>query len=177
MRPFATGRPHRTKLAADLRRCRCFALTSAERLCGGCESNRAQSEPSGHRAPTVANDSIFRSPPERGPRGTDPSPPTGFGRGRRRRCRSRTPNDVRQRARAALARAQAPLRGLGRRGRRSSPPSDDRSKIVHGGTFDQAAIADKANRAVELARSCLRHYSQTDLRSWPCLMDRRGVWR
>ena len=27
---------------------------------------------------------------------------------------------------------------------------------VHGGTFDQAAIADKANRAVELARSCLR---------------------
>lgn len=33
---------------------------------------------------------------------------------------------------------------------------DDRSKIVHGGTFDQSAIADKANRAVELARSCLR---------------------
>lgn len=95
-------------------------------------------------------------PPERGPRGTDPSPPTGFGRGRRRRCRSRTPSDVRQRARAALARAQPPLRGLVRRGRRSSPPSDDRSKVVHGGTFDQAAIADKANRAVELARSCLR---------------------
>ena len=34
MRSFATGRPHRTKLAADLRRCRFFALTSAERLCG-----------------------------------------------------------------------------------------------------------------------------------------------
>lgn len=33
---------------------------------------------------------------------------------------------------------------------------DDRSKIVHGGTFDEAAIVEKANRAVELARSCLR---------------------
>jgi hypothetical protein len=33
---------------------------------------------------------------------------------------------------------------------------DDRSKIVHGGTFDEAAIAEKANRALDLARSSLR---------------------
>ena len=33
---------------------------------------------------------------------------------------------------------------------------DDRSKIVHGGTFDEAEVAEKANRALELARSCLQ---------------------
>lgn len=33
---------------------------------------------------------------------------------------------------------------------------DDRSKIVHGGTFDEHSIADRANRALELARDCLR---------------------
>ena len=68
-------------------------------LAAGCESNRAQSEPSGHRAPAFANDSRFRSRRERGPCGIGPSPLPGFGRGRRRRCRSRTPSDVRQRGR------------------------------------------------------------------------------
>jgi hypothetical protein len=33
---------------------------------------------------------------------------------------------------------------------------DDRSKIVHGGTFDESAVTEKANRALELARSCLQ---------------------
>lgn len=33
---------------------------------------------------------------------------------------------------------------------------DDRSKIVHGGTFNEATIAEKANRALDLALSSLR---------------------
>lgn len=33
---------------------------------------------------------------------------------------------------------------------------DDRSKIVHGGSFDEAAIAEKSNRALDLALLCLR---------------------
>ncbi len=33
---------------------------------------------------------------------------------------------------------------------------DDRSKIVHGGTFNETAIAEKANRALDLALSSLR---------------------
>ena len=33
---------------------------------------------------------------------------------------------------------------------------DDRSKIVHGGTFNETAISEKANRALELALSSLR---------------------
>ncbi len=46
---------------------------------------------------------------------------------------------------------------------------DDRSKIVHGGTFNETAIAEKANRALDLALSSLRALfgAHTDVLSLP----------
>ncbi|MGH9187219.1 MAG: hypothetical protein ACRD0U_15610 [Acidimicrobiales bacterium] len=46
---------------------------------------------------------------------------------------------------------------------------DDRSKIVHGGSFNETAIAEKANRALDLALSSLRALigSRTDVLSSP----------